>query len=648
MTNKLLENLNEVQREAVQFYRGNLLILSGAGSGKTRVITHRIAYLLQEYKVSPFKILGVTFTNKASAEMRERLDNLLGEGMSKNLWISTFHSSCARILRRDIEKLNDEYTNDFTIYDASEQRTLISICLKEIGLKPKDYSPKSVLFEISKLKNNFITPDVYFNLVEEERDRFIAHIYSLYQKYLKQNNALDFDDLQIFTINLFNKSKSTLEYYQNKFEFILVDEYQDTNPIQYNLIRLLSGKHQNLCVVGDDDQSIYSFRGTDITNILNFEKDYDNVKVLKLEQNYRSTQNILNTAWNVIQNNIERKEKKLWTQNKQGTKTYYYEAIDQNDEAGFVGSTIIDLHKEDKNIKYSDFAILYRTNAQSRSFEDTLRTEKIPYRIIGGLSFYDRLEIKDLLAYLKAINNTKDSVSLRRIINTPSRGIGNITIDRCLQFASANNISLWQALEHTEQIPNITKTAKIRLSQFKYFLKELMKIKSTFKLLQEVIDRTGYIKILENQNTVESQAKIENIIELINSIAEFESRSDNPTLSSYIESISLIQDVDSDEKDTDVVTLMTLHACKGLEFPYVFLVGMEEGLLPHNFSLNSDKEIEEERRICYVGMTRAMYKLYITSAQSRRFFGNFIYATPSRFLSEIPQNLIKIIDRYTI
>lgn len=695
----LLSALNDVQREAVQHTEGPLLILSGAGSGKTRVITHRVAYLLKHHGISPFRILAVTFTNKAANEMKERLDALVEEGVSKNLWVATFHATCARILRRDIERnvisdsqkghrsgcnirspeglreslrlgfgnpfgvlqdpdstrqsLRDptelDYTRAFTIYDIGEQATLVRDILRQLGLPYKQFSPRAILSRISRAKNDFIKPMPYANIADDYVDdyfeKIVAQVYPMYQDALRQNNALDFDDLLLFTVELFNKNADVLEYYQDKFEYILVDEYQDTNPCQYELVRLLAGEKQNICVVGDDDQSIYAFRGADIKNILNFENDYPNTRVLRLEQNYRSTQNILDATWNVVRNNRARKAKKLWSEKEIGELVTCYEAIDENDEAGYVGAKIEEWHAE--GVDYSDFAIFYRTNAQSRIFEEALRTANIPYQIVGGFGFYERMEIKDMLAYLRVLCNRNDSMSLRRIINVPARGIGATTLQRIVDFARNEEVPLFDAIQRVDEISQINRGFQAKVRRFAKIFGDFDRNDLPSEALYHVLEQTRYLKNLESQNTIEAQNRIENIEDLINAIAEYEHNEMEPTLADYLETVALTTDVDTMETDkTDMVPLMTLHSAKGLEFPFVFIVGMEEGYLPHQRATESEAELEEERRLCYVGITRAMEQLFLVHAQSRRTYGDTEYRSPSRFVSEIPDNLIKHVDRY--
>lgn len=645
MSDNLLSSLNDVQREAVQHHDGPLLILSGAGSGKTRVITHRVAYLLKHHRVSPFRILAVTFTNKAANEMKERLENLVESGVGKNLWVSTFHATCARVLRRDIEQL-DGFTSNFTIYDKGEQLTVVKDSLRQFGLDDKQYSPRTIHDLISKAKNDFIKPSSYEKTADGFYEKIVSRVYPHYQDTLRKNNALDFDDLLIYTVELFSDFPEVLQYYQQKFLHILVDEYQDTNHCQYELVRHLAGDRKNVCVVGDDDQSIYGFRGADIHNILNFESHYPNTRVLRLEQNYRSTQNILDAAWSVVQNNKERKAKKLWTENDEGELVTCYEAMDETDEAGFVGSKIEDWHSE--GVEYTDFAIFYRTNAQSRMFEEALRGANIPYQIVGGLGFYDRKEIKDLVAYLRVMYNPKDSVSLRRIINVPARGIGPTSLERLMTFAEKHEITLFEAVHRVDEIDKINTGINRKIHRFAKIFDTYDGEDLPAEILEHVLETTGYLEHFKGQRTIEAQNRVENIEELMNAVYEYEMIADEPALSDYLENVALIADIDSmdTDEDTDKVAMMTLHSAKGLEFPFVFIVGMEEGFLPHQRSINTEAEIEEERRLCYVGITRAMEQLYIIHAEARRSFGGTEYRMPSRFIEEIDPHLIKHVDRY--
>ena len=658
MNDHLLKSLNDVQREAVQHTNGPLLILSGAGSGKTRVITHRIAYLVKHHGVSPFRILAVTFTNKAANEMKKRLDALVQGSVSQDLWVATFHATCARILRRDIEKLgtgtetknvtrpgDHAYTRNFTIFDTGEQTTVVKDVLRQLNYSDKQFNPRAILSNISRAKNESISPADFRQVADGYFERVVAEVYALYQDTLRLNNALDFDDLLLFTAQLLRENPEVCRYYQGKFEYILVDEYQDTNRCQYELVQLLTGAKQNVCVVGDDDQSIYAFRGADIRNILDFEKDYPNTRVLRLEQNYRSTQNILDAAWGVVHHNTERKAKKLWTENDIGELITCYEAMDENDEAGYVGTRIEDWHAE--GVDYKDFAIFYRTNAQSRIFEEALRTANIPYQIVGGVGFYDRMEIKDLLAYLRVMCNPNDAMSLRRIINVPSRGIGSTTLQRLIDFAVEEGITLFEATHRVDEISTINRGLQAKVQRFTKIFDDFDAAVLPADALDYVLKETGYLKKLQQQDTIEAQNRVENIEELINAVIEYEQNHAEPTLSDYLENVALIADIDTMETDTtDMVTLMTLHSAKGLEFPFVFIVGMEEGYLPHQRSLDTQAELEEERRLCYVGITRAMEQLYLLHATSRRTFRDIEYRTQSRFISEIPEHLIKHVDRY--
>ncbi len=623
MSDNLLNSLNNVQREAVQHTDGPLLILSGAGSGKTRVITHRVAYLIKHHQVSPFRILAVTFTNKAANEMKERMDQLVAEGVSKNLWVATFHATCARILRRDIEKL-DGFSKNFTIYDKGEQVTVVKDIVREHGLDDKMYNPRTIHDLISKAKNNNISPTMYENSAEGYYEKVVAKVYPFYQETLRKNNALDFDDLLNFAVELLRKFPDVLKYYNQKFLHILVDEYQDTNKCQYELVRLLAGERRNVCVVGDDDQSIYGFRGANIDNILNFENHYPNTHVLRLEQNYRSTQTILDAAWSVVQNNKARKEKKLWTDNEVGELLTCYEAMDESDEAGFVGTKIEDWNAD--GIDFRDFAIFYRTNAQSRVFEEALRAANIPYQIVGGLGFYDRMEIKDLLAYLRVMCNPFDSISLRRIINVPARGIGATTLERLMSFAESEDIPLIEAIDRVDEVPKINAGIKGKIRKFAQIFDEFDGDDLPAEALEHILNTTGYRDNFKEQRTIEAQNRVENIDELMNAISEYEMIAEQPTLSDYLENVALIADIDTMEEDdntdeTDKVTLMTLHSAKGLEFPFVFMVGMEEGYMPHQRSINAEADLEEERRLCYVGITRAMEQALSCTCQFTKDMG---------------------------
>ncbi len=627
----LLESLNPVQRKAVQHTEGPLLILSGAGSGKTRVITHRIAHLIQHHGVSPYNILAVTFTNKAAEEMRTRLENLIGQS---RLWVATFHATCAQILRRDIHHLG--YDRSFTIYDTSDQQTLIKEIIKTLQLRLN--SPGAVLGEISRAKSDFISPEAYAERTEGFFEASVAQIYPMYQDYLRANNALDFDDLIKLTVELFDANPTVLEYYQDKFRYIMVDEYQDTNRGQYLLVNALAKKHTNICVVGDDDQSIYSWRGADINNILDFEEDYPDTTVLRLVQNYRSTKNILEAAYYVISNNRKRKEKQIWTDNKKGSVITLHEATDDISEADFVLRQIRDWRTRGR--KYGDCVIFYRINAQSRSFEDALRSANIPYQIVGGIRFYERMEVKDIIAYMRVIVNPADTVSLRRIINVPARGIGDVTVQRILDFAWAESIPLFEAIRRVDEISTLNNGAKNRVREFAELIGLFRADDPPTRTAEDLLDRTGYLQALRSEGSIEAQTREENLGELIAAVAEYEESDPEPTLAGFLEKITLSSDIDSMEDKSDLVTMMTLHSAKGLEFPIVFMVGVEEGLLPHQRSYDSEAELEEERRLCYVGLTRAEEHVYLTHARSRRLYGDIDYRLPSRFIEEIPPELV--------
>ena len=641
----IYDSLNEQQREAVYHTEGPLLILAGAGSGKTRVLTHRIAYLIEEKGVNPWNILAITFTNKAAGEMRERVDRLVGFG-SESIWVSTFHSTCVRILRRYIDRLG--YDTNFTIYDADDQKTLIKDVCKLLNIDTKIYKERSLLSAISSAKDEMITPAEFeINAAGDFGKQKIAKVYWEYEKQLKANNALDFDDLLMKTVQLFQTNPDVLESYQERFRYIMVDEYQDTNTVQFKFVSLLAGKYQNLCVVGDDDQSIYKFRGANIKNILNFEEVFSDARVIKLEQNYRSTGNILKAANAVIRNNYGRKDKTLWTDNGEGEKIHFREYDSGYDEAESVARKIRGLVKDGHS--YNDFAILYRTNAQSRLFEEQFVAMNIPYKIVGGVNFYSRREIKDLLAYLKTIDNGKDDLAVRRIINVPKRGIGLTTINRVQESALSREIGFYEALLGLDLIPGIGRSAG-KLDSFvaliEYF-KGIAEESSISDLLQEIIDKTGYVAELEAEDTDEAHARIENIDELRSKIAAYEEKcldeNVRPTLSGFLEEVALVADIDSLDEEQDYVVLMTLHSAKGLEFPHVYLVGLEDGLFPSYMTITADSpdELEEERRLCYVGITRAEQELTCTCARRRMLRGETQYNKISRFLKEIPSELLE-------
>ncbi len=631
----LLESLNPVQRKAVQHTEGPLLLLSGAGSGKTRVITHRIAYLIRHHDVSPYNILAVTFTNKAAGEMRSRLENLIGS-ISQHLWAATFHSTCARILRKDIERLG--YSRSFTIYDTADQLTLIKEILKRLQLRESDVHPKAILSTISKAKNELTTPEMYAKTVSDFFEERVELIYRMYQDSLRENNALDFDDLIMLTVNLLESRSDVLGFYQSKFRYILIDEYQDTNHSQYRLVNALAKKHRNICAVGDDDQSIYSWRGADINNILDFERDYPNTTVLRLEQNYRSTQNILEAAYEVVRNNSMRTEKKLWTQNKMGECIRCFEALDENEEADVVLREIE--RWREKGVKYGECVIFYRINAQSRTFEDALRKANIPYQIVGSVRFYERLEIKNIMAYLRVIANPADTISLRRIINVPRRGIGETTLQRLEIFAREAGISLLKAIKRVGEVTTLREAERDKVRIFAQLIESFKAEDSAAHTIEQLLNRSGYLKSLMQEGTIEAQSRVENVRELVTAAVEYDERETEPTLAGFLEMITLVADIDTMDDKSDVVTLMTLHSAKGLEFPIVFMVGMEQGLMPHKRSFSSEAELEEERRLCYVGITRAKEQVYMTYARERRQYGYTEHSIPSCFIEEIPHELL--------
>ena len=638
----LLDALNEPQRQAVMATDGPLLILAGAGSGKTRVLTHRTAYLIEECGVNPYNIMAITFTNKAAGEMRERIDQMVGYG-SESIWVCTFHSTCVRILRRYIDRLG--FGTNFTIYDSDDQKTLMKDICKRLEIDTKMYKEKMFLSAISSAKDELIDPiEFETRAAGDYVKRKQAQVYREYQQALKQNNALDFDDLIMKTVELFKLDKEVLASYQDRFRYIMVDEYQDTNTAQFELIRLLALKYQNLCVVGDDDQSIYKFRGANIYNILNFEHHFPDATVIKLEQNYRSTQNILDAANAVIANNQGRKEKRLWTDNGAGDKITFEQLDTAAEEADFVARDIARRVRKGE-YQYKDCAILYRTNAQSRLFEERFITANIPYKIFGGVNFYARKEVKDLLAYLKTIDNGQDDLAVRRIINIPKRGIGAASINKVALYAQEQEISFYDALCVAEQVPGLGKAAaKIRpFVLFIQSMKAKAKLLSVADLLQEVIETTGYVRELEAEGTDEAEARIENIDELISKAVDYAEGEEAPTLNGFLENVALVADIDSFDENSDYVVLMTLHSAKGLEFPHVYLAGLEDGLFPSYMSITSDNsqaEIEEERRLAYVGITRAKKNLTITSARVRMVRGQTQYGKVSRFVREIPSELL--------
>lgn len=639
----ILENMNPQQAEAVQYTEGPLLILAGAGSGKTRVLTHRIAYLIEEKHVAPYHIMAITFTNKAAQEMRERVDRIVEFG-SESIWVSTFHSGCVRILRRFIDRIG--YENNFTIYDADDQKTLMKAIVKKMQLDPKMYKERALLSAISSAKNEMITPDQFErNAGMDWAKKRIAEVYHQYQAELKKNNALDFDDLLTLTVELFIKCPDVLEYYQDKFQYLMVDEYQDTNTVQFKFVSLLADKYRNLCVVGDDDQSIYKFRGANIGNILGFEKAFPDARVIKLEQNYRSSQNILNAANEVISHNKGRKRKRLWTENEEGRKIDFRQFQNSFEEAEYVSGEISRMVREGTGT-YGDCAILYRTNAQSRLFEEKLMLANIPYKIVGGVNFYARREIKDLLAYLKTVDNAMDDIAVQRIINVPKRGIGATTIGRVLTHASEQEINFYDALLEVREIPGLGRGAA-KIEPFTNYIQRLRQeaeYYSVKELLEHIIEDTGYVRELEAEDTDEARARIENIDEFITKVVSYEESTQEPTLSGFLQEVALVADIDSVEEGSDYVLLMTLHSAKGLEFPYVYLTGMEDGIFPSYMTITGDDpdELEEERRLCYVGITRAKKHLTLTSAQQRMIRGETQYNKISRFVKEIPRDLVEL------
>ena len=629
------DTLNPMQREAVFTTEGPLLVLAGAGSGKTRALTHRVAYLIEEKGVKPWNILAITFTNKAAGEMRERVNQLVDFG-ADSVWVSTFHSLCVRILRRFIENLG--YTTDFSIYDSDDTKTLMKQIFKDLEVNQKVLKERGVLGVISSAKNEMISPEEFLLSAKADGDsrlQRIGELYMEYQKRLKKNNALDFDDLLVKTVELFQAKQEVLEYYQDRFRYIMVDEYQDTNTVQFKLVSLLAAKYRNICVVGDDDQSIYRFRGANIKNILSFEETFPGAKVIKLEQNYRSTKMILDSANEVIKNNAGRKDKTLWTENEVGERPVFREFGSSFDEAEWVVRDIVK-----KGGPWKDYAILYRTNAQSRLFEEKCIAYNLPYRLVGGVNFYQRKEIKDILCYLKTIANGRDDLAVQRIINVPKRGIGAMSVARVNMFAMENDMSFYEALERVQAVPGIGKAAlKIgvftdQIGEFRKMLREEKTIKD---VIEAVLEKTGYREELKEEGEVEAESRLENIEELINKAVSYWESADEPSLSEFLEEVALVADIDSMDESEDRIILMTLHSAKGLEFPYVYLVGMEDGLFPSMMSLMEGPEaLEEERRLCYVGITRAEKRLTLTAAKSRMVKGEMQYARTSRFINEIP------------
>ena len=635
----ILKGLNDKQYEAVVNTEGPCLVIAGAGSGKTKVLTHKIAYLIGEKGAKPWDILAITFTNKAANEMKERIANLVGDD-AKDIWMGTFHSICVRILRRFIDRIG--FDSSFIIFDTSDQRTLVKNCMKDLAIDDKLFNDRSVLSEISNAKNEMLEPEQYTARANSDfRKEKIATVYELYQKRLKENNAIDFDDIINYTIKILMENPDVLEYYSNKFKYVLVDEYQDTNKAQFTLVTLLASKNGNITVVGDNDQGIYSFRGADISNILNFERDFPGTKIIKLEQNYRCTGNILKAANSVIKNNEVKYKKELWTQNEEGNLPKVYQADNEYDEATYIVTEIEHLKREEY-YKYSDFAILYRMNTQSRAIEDILRRENVPYKIVGGLKFYERKEIKDIIAYLRLIQNSADNLSLKRIINEPKRGIGKTSLDKVEAIAEQNGTSMYEVIKYADQYG--LNRVFLNSREFVNVIEELKGKKDELvisELIKTTLKKTGYTKALEDENTIEAENRIENLEEFLTVAIEFEEEYAENSLSQFLEGITLSSDIDNVEEDEDSVTLMTLHSAKGLEFPVVFLVGMEEGIFPGYKSISEPKELEEERRLCYVGITRAKEHLYLTCSKQRTIFGSTSYNPVSRFLKEIPEDLLE-------
>lgn len=638
----ILKGLNDKQYEAVVNTEGPCLVIAGAGSGKTKVLTHKIAYLIGEKGVHPWDILAITFTNKAANEMKERIEGLVGEA-AKDIWMGTFHSICVRLLRRFIDRIG--FDSSFIIFDTSDQKTLVKGCLKDLAIDDKMFTDRAVLSEISNAKNEMLEPEQYQARANGDfRKEKIASVYNLYQKRLRENNAIDFDDIINYTIKILMENEDVLEYYSNKFKYVLVDEYQDTNKAQFTLVTMFASKNGNITVVGDNDQGIYSFRGADISNILNFERDFPGTKIIKLEQNYRCTGNILKAANSVIKNNEVKYKKELWTQNEEGNLPRVYQAQNEYDEGTYIVEQMEHLRREEY-YKYSDFAILYRMNTQSRAIEDILRRENIPYKIIGGLKFYERKEIKDIIAYLRLIQNSNDNLSLKRIINEPKRGIGKTSLDKVEQLAEANGISMYEIIKEAEQYG--LNRVYLNSREFINCIEELKAKKDELtisELIKLTLKKSGYTKALENENTVEAENRIENLDEFLTVAIEFEEEEAENSLSTFLEGITLSSDIDDLEEGEEYVTLMTLHSAKGLEFPVVFLVGMEEGIFPGYKSISEPKELEEERRLCYVGITRAKENLFLTCSKQRTIFGSTSYNPVSRFLNEIPQELLEGYD----
>lgn len=634
---KYLENLNDKQREAAMYTEGALLILAGAGSGKTSTMTRRIAYLVDEKGVSPYNILAVTFTNKAAREMEERVEEILGS--NSRMWIMTFHAACLRMLRMDGDRLG--YTNSFAVYDPVDQKSIVKNLLKEYEIDEKKFTPNSILSNISKAKEQEIGPREFEENAGDFRDETVAKVYRGYERILSRNNAMDFDDLILNAVRLLKENPDVLEKYQERFRYIMVDEYQDTNQLQYKLISLLAKKYGNICVVGDDDQCIYQWRGADIRNILNFEKEFPKAKVVKLEQNYRSTANILEAAHSVISNNKQRKRKKLWTDASQGEKIQYHRLESDYREAGYIAQEIGYMVQQGEN--YRDFAILYRTNAQSRNFEDSLAQRRIPYRVIGGLRYYDRMEIKDMIAYMRLVANPMDDIAFDRVVNSPKRGIGKATMDKIKSVANYCEKSIFQYVESEAIADTLSGKASRGMNEFLEIIREYSEEKENLRvsdIYEGLLIKSGYLKALEDQRTAEADGRIENLMEFKSVIYEFENRDSKLELDEFLEKLALLSDVDNHDSEANAVTLMTMHSAKGLEFPYVFMPGMEDGLFPSWRSRDSISQMEEERRLCYVGMTRAKRRLWMTSAESRLLYGKVNATRESEFMREINPKLL--------
>lgn len=634
---KYLENLNDKQREAAMYTEGALLILAGAGSGKTSTMTRRIAYLVDEKGVSPYNILAVTFTNKAAREMEERVEEILGS--NSRMWIMTFHAACLRMLRMDGDRLG--YTNSFAVYDPVDQKSIVKNLLKEYEIDEKKFTPNSILSNISKAKEQEIGPREFEENAGDFRDETVAKVYRGYERILSRNNAMDFDDLILNAVRLLKENPDVLEKYQERFRYIMVDEYQDTNQLQYKLISLLAKKYGNICVVGDDDQCIYQWRGADIRNILNFEKEFPKAKVVKLEQNYRSTANILEAAHSVISNNKQRKRKKLWTDASQGEKIQYHRLESDYREAGYIAQEIGYMVQQGEN--YRDFAILYRTNAQSRNFEDSLAQRRIPYRVIGGLRYYDRMEIKDMIAYMRLVANPMDDIAFDRVVNSPKRGIGKATMDKIKSVANYCEKSIFQYVESEAIADTLSGKASRGMNEFLEIIREYSEEKENLRvsdIYEGLLIKSGYLRALEDQRTAEADGRIENLMEFKSVIYEFENRDSKLELDEFLEKLALLSDVDNHDSEANAVTLMTMHSAKGLEFPYVFMPGMEDGLFPSWRSRDSISQMEEERRLCYVGMTRAKRRLWMTSAESRLLYGKVNATRESEFMREINPKLL--------